>query len=143
MDEYFRDYAKHHRTRGNQLSHALGIPLIMLGLLGLLARVVLSRPGFLQIDLGSMLWVGAAIWYLRKSPTLGAPFALVTLGFYFAGRALSMPTLRGLFVLGWIFQGIGHAVYEKRSPAFIENALHVLVGPLWLFAKIVGPRNRL
>ncbi len=34
--------------------------------------------------------------------------------------------------MGWIFQGIGHAVYEKRSPAFLRNLVHLLVGPAFL-----------
>ena len=40
-----------------------------------------------------------------------------------------------LFVVGWIFQFVGHYVYEKRSPAFYRNLAHLLVGPLWILAK--------
>jgi uncharacterized membrane protein YGL010W len=42
-----------------------------------------------------------------------------------------------LFILGWIFQFVGHAVYEKRQPAFLKNALHLLVGPLWILNDMV------
>ena len=43
-----------------------------------------------------------------------------------------------LFVVGWIFQFIGHYVYEKRAPAFYRNLAHLLVGPLWILAKATG-----
>ena len=42
---------------------------------------------------------------------------------------------RGLFVFGWVLQFVGHYVYEKRSPAFMKNLTHLLVGPLWILAK--------
>ena len=51
------------------------------------------------------------------------------------------------FVIGWIFQGVGHAVYEKRSPAFTKNLLHLLVGPIFLvneafhFRQVKGPQG--
>jgi uncharacterized membrane protein YGL010W len=50
-----------------------------------------------------------------------------------------MPSvLWGIFIVGWIFQGIGHAVYEKKQPSFLSNVRHLLIGPFWLFAKWIG-----
>ena len=43
-----------------------------------------------------------------------------------------------LFVLGWVFQFVGHYVYEKKSPAFARNLVHLLVGPLWILARVIG-----
>ena len=45
------------------------------------------------------------------------------------------------FVAGWIFQGIGHARYEKKSPAFFKNLLHLLVGPIFLWNELLHVRN--
>jgi uncharacterized membrane protein YGL010W len=45
-----------------------------------------------------------------------------------------------LFVAGWVFQFVGHA-YEGKSPAFLTNLLHLLVGPLWVASHLV-PRSR-
>ena len=42
--------------------------------------------------------------------------------------------------MGWIFQGIGHAVYEKRSPAFLRNLVHLLVGPAFLVNEALHVR---
>jgi uncharacterized membrane protein YGL010W len=44
------------------------------------------------------------------------------------------------FVLGWIFQAVGHAVYEKNSPAFFRNLVHLLVGPAYLVNKVLRIR---
>ena len=44
-------------------------------------------------------------------------------------------------VVGWIFQGIGHAVYEKRSPAFTRNLVHLLIGPLFLLNELLHVRT--
>ena len=48
-----------------------------------------------------------------------------------------MPAL-GLFVFGWVLQGVGHWVYEKNSPAFFRNFVHLAIGQLWILAKAVG-----
>jgi uncharacterized membrane protein YGL010W len=61
----------------------------------------------------------------------------VSVAFYFAGWAIPFWVNVALFVLGWIFQFIGHSVYEHKSPAFLTNVLHLLVGPLWILNDVV------
>src|SRR5690606_11664626 len=39
----------------------------------------------------------------------------------------------GLFVVGWIIQFIGHA-WEGRKPAFVDDLVGLLVGPLFVVA---------
>jgi len=38
----------------------------------------------------------------------------------------------------WAIQLAGHAVWEKRSPAFTRNLLQALVGPLYFVAILLG-----
>src|SRR3712207_9231876 len=40
----------------------------------------------------------------------------------------------GLFVAGWVFQFVGHAI-EGNSPAFFRNPVYLGVGPLWLLRR--------
>jgi uncharacterized membrane protein YGL010W len=47
-----------------------------------------------------------------------------------------------LFIGGWILQFIGHARYEKQSPAFLNNLLHLLVGPLWILEDLTHLEGR-
>jgi uncharacterized membrane protein YGL010W len=39
-----------------------------------------------------------------------------------------------LFVLGWVIQFVGHA-FEGRKPAFVDDLVGLLVGPLFLVAE--------
>jgi uncharacterized membrane protein YGL010W len=134
--QYFSEYDGFHRTRGNEVCHFVGIPLILVSALGLFAGLAFSEGQF-RWDVGILLWALASAWYIYLDWKLGGPFALVLLGSYFLGRAIPAPALWALFVVGWIFQGIGHSVYEKKSPAFFKNFEHLLIGPFWVFSKLV------
>ena len=43
----------------------------------------------------------------------------------------------GLFVVGWIFQFIGHA-FEGKPPEFLQDWRFLFVGLRWWFAKMAG-----
>ncbi len=43
-------------------------------------------------------------------------------------------TLAIWFVVGWIFQFIGHGI-EGNQPAFFRNPLHLVMGPVFIVAK--------
>ena len=132
----FADYAAYHRTPGNKWFHRAGIPLIMLTLLGMLARVGASAGG-IRVDLAMLLIAVAEVVYLMLDWRLGLVMLVVSVGFYFLGAWMPLWLNVALFVLGWIFQFLGHSVYEKKSPAFLTNALHLLVGPLWILNDVV------
>lgn len=145
LASYFKDYASHHRTLGNQRSHVIGITLIVVSLLGLLGRLPLGADGLtgseiFRLDGGTLLAGAGLIWYLFLDWRITFPFSLVILGAYFLGRAIPVPFNGVLFIVGWAFQGIGHMIYEKNSPAFFKNIEHLLIGPLWVFAKTIGYR---
>jgi uncharacterized membrane protein YGL010W len=129
----FADYASHHQTRGNKWFHRFGIPLIMLSLLGMLARVPLG----MQVDLAMVLIAISTVVYFVLDWRLAAMMLVVSIAFYLAGAAIPFWVNVALFVIGWIFQFVGHSVYEKRQPAFLTNALHLLVGPLWILNDVV------
>ena len=133
----FADYATYHQTAGNKLFHRVGIPLIMLSLLGMLARLEILRVGSLRIDAAIVLIALAQIVYLRLEWRLGLAMLFISAVFYFAGAALPLSVNIVLFILGWIFQFIGHSVYEHRQPAFLTNAMHLLVGPLWILNDVM------
>ena len=42
----------------------------------------------------------------------------------------------GLFIVGWIFQFIGH-YYEGRKPAFVDDIIGLAIGPLFVVAEVV------
>lgn len=64
---------------------------------------------------------------------IGIPMIVVSLVWVFFNWKVGV----GLFVLGWIFQFIGHA-FEGNRPAFFSNPIYLLVGPYWLIKRVAG-----
>jgi uncharacterized membrane protein YGL010W len=75
----------------------------------------------------------------RLCHTLGIPLIALSVPLFLA--ALFVPGLWPLpvvlFVLGWTFQFIGHAV-EGKPPEFFHDWRFLLVGLRWWVAKIRG-----
>jgi uncharacterized membrane protein YGL010W len=133
IQSLFADYAAYHQTKGNKWFHRFGIPMIMLTLIGMLARV----PVWREITGAVILIAIAEVVYFMLDWRFGALMLIVSAAFYAIGAALPLLVNVALFILGWIFQFIGHSVYEHRQPAFLKNALHLLVGPLWILNDVV------
>lgn len=134
----FDDYAAFHRTAGNRVCHSVGIPIIVLAALALLVRVpIFSTVGF-TVTLAEVL----IVLFVAYDLTLDAGLAALALSAYavldVAGRFIPPAPALGLFASGWVLQGIGHWVYEKNSPAFFRNFVHVAIGQLWILAKALG-----
>ena len=141
VDRLLSDYAAYHATRGNVACHFIGIPLIVFGLLSMLGAVPLLSAGGLTWTAAELLVVLVGLYYL----TLNVPLALGMIAFTLLLDALSRHAASpwvGLaaFLAGWVFQAIGHARYEKKAPAFLKNALHLLVGPLFLVNEVLHVR---
>ena len=139
--ELFSEYAAAHATEGNRRCHAIGIPLIVAAIVLAATRVRLSGPW----TLAEPMILIAFLAQLR----LDVPSAVVVMMFEIAvdlasrlipGAALPLAGAAVLFVVGWIFQFVGHLKFEKNRPAFARNLVHLLVGPLWITAKATGRR---
>ena len=143
LTAYFHEYQLYHRTSGNKVCHYFGIPFIMIATLGLLSLIPLGPANIagsplLRVDGGSILWFLSLLFYMSLDWKIGISFSFVTLGTYFLGESIPWPGLIALFVVGWILQLVGHAVYEKKSPAFLDNITHLLIGPIWIFSSLLG-----
>jgi uncharacterized membrane protein YGL010W len=136
-------YATYHRDRRNITMHFVGIPLIVFGL-----GVLLSRPAFelaeLPLSPAWILWGAAALWYLTRgnvvlglAVTLAAGFILLM-----AHRVPTGSTGAWLgwgmvpFFIGWTLQFVGH-FYEGRKPAFVDDLVGLLVGPMFVTAELL------
>src|SRR5690606_8913656 len=104
----FADYMEYHRTSGNKITHYIGIPLIVISLLGLLSRVTFGSSSFesllLRPDLGWVLWSLGTLYYLYLDWKIGLPFSLVLVGCYLIGRSLPLEAQIALQVIGWVAQ---------------------------------------
>lgn len=137
IEALFADYAAYHTTGGNKAFHRVGIPLIMLALLGMLTHVKLFRVAAVEFDLALVVIAAASAYYFVLEWRLALAMLAVSIAFYYIGAAIPFWTNAALFVLGWILQFIGHSVYEKKQPAFFRNFVHLLIGPLWILNDVV------
>ena len=133
MDEY-RAY---HRHPANKRCHYVGVPLIVVSLVGLLSEVSLG-----PVSLALLVAAAAVLYGLRLSVILTIPFAVVVVASLLAAPVIPMPLEWGGFIVGWVFQFVGHYVYEKRSPAFLMNLRQFLVGPMWLVHEMTARKKR-
>ena len=75
----------------------------------------------------------------RACHTLGIPLIVVSL-VLFVATIFFRPLLEWailLFLLGWIFQFVGHA-FERKAPEFFHDWRFLFVGLRWWFAKLRG-----
>ena len=75
----------------------------------------------------------------RACHTVGIPMialSLLVIPLVFLDRRFWM-LAAGLFVVGWIFQFIGHA-FEGKPPEFFQDWRFLFVGLRWWFAKMTG-----
>jgi uncharacterized membrane protein YGL010W len=129
-------YAEYHRDKRNIATHFVGIPMILVGTQATLARIGI---GPINAAVGA---TGLATRYYRAlDPSFGTAMGAVlgaTCALGTAIAALPMPlwagTAAGLFVGGWALQFLGH-YFEGRKPAFLDDVLGLLDGPLFLVAE--------
>ena len=75
----------------------------------------------------------------RVLHTLGIPLIVASLLLFVAAIFVTnlWPWALGLFVAGWIFQFVGHAI-ERKPPEFLRDWRFLFVGLRWWLAKIRG-----
>lgn len=139
--DHLAQYAAYHRDRRNIASHFIGIPMIVLAV-----AVLLSRPGFeiagLWLAPATLTALAAAVFYLRLDTRFGLLMTALLGLCLWAGASLAVASTAlwltagiGLFVIGWIIQFIGH-YYEGRKPAFVDDVMGLVVGPLFVVAEL-------
>ena len=138
IDALLADYAEAHRTPGNVVCHMAGISLIVFGILSMLSALPIAG----RWTAAEALLAVALFVYLALDPALGAATVAAAALLDLLARAVADWRVgAAAFAAGWIFQGIGHAVYEKNRPAFLRNLAHLLVGPAYLVNKLVRIRT--
>lgn len=139
VDALLSDYASFHRTRGNLVCHAFGITLIVFGILSMLLAIPLPVDSF---TVAEVLIAAGVLFYLTLDVTLAAAMLAELALLDLVARAVGDWRI-GLaaFALGWVFQALGHARFEKNRPAFFKNLAHLMVGPLFLANELFRIRK--
>lgn len=142
LERLLSQYAAYHLDHKNILTHFVGIPLIVFSILCLTARAGFVLSG-MELTLALGLIVVTSLYYF----SLDRIFAFIMLIVLVAAYPLALKIAHlefaawlslsiGIFVVGWVFQFIGH-FYEKKKPAFMDDLVGLAVGPLFVLAEMV------
>ncbi len=140
--DHLSNYAAYHRDARNVFTHFIGIPMIVLAVTALLGRPLMALgDGGLFVTPAIVVYVLSCLFYLRLSFGFGVAMAAILAVFVWAGAWIAafstaawLASGIGLFVAGWVIQFVGH-YFEGRKPAFVDDLVGLLVGPLFLVAE--------
>ena len=147
MNGYFRrqltDYVEYHRDRWNCAMHVFGI--IFLFLAAVLPLSMWSVPIFgAPTSAATIAVLPVLIYWLLLDAALGtAIVGAAVLLLSAAAMIVNHVSDAGvwsitavLIVIGVAFQVVGHRVFERRQPALLDNPTHLLLGPMFVMAKL-------
>ena len=145
------NYASHHRDPRNRAAHWVGVPMIVLSVLVLLARVVwVGQP--LVLGAAELVTALVLLYFLRLDLGLGALAALMALALLWVARTVADQSQTvwlmwglGLSACGWALVFLGH-YWEDHRPAFVDDVSSLIIAPLFIVAGIVfalGGRHEL
>ena len=147
MNSYFRrqlaDYVEYHRDWWNCVMHVFGI--IFLFLAAVLPLNFWSVHAFgVQTTLATLMVLPVLIYWLLLDTALGIGIlgaAILLLSS--AAMIVSNVSVAGvwaisatLIVVGVGSQIVGHRLFERRQPALLDNPTHLLLGPMFVMAKL-------
>lgn len=140
--QHLAQYASYHRNTRNVITHLIGIPLIVVSVAALLARLTLEVNG-VTISAAMLMAAASILFYLRLDLGLGLLMAVLMGGSVVIGHDIAaLPMTQwllvsvGSFVIGWIIQFIGH-YFEGRKPAFVDDLSGLAIGPLFVTVEVL------
>jgi uncharacterized membrane protein YGL010W len=147
MTGYFQrqlvDYAQGHGDRVNGVMHAIGNPIIFIGVVLPLCLLPVTVLG-VHISLAPILVIPALLLWMRWDFALGLGVAVAAIPLLWLATTIansvsivSMWIIAvTLFVLGWVLQIIGHQVFEGKRPTAVNNPVQSLIAPMYMVAKL-------
>jgi uncharacterized membrane protein YGL010W len=146
LQALFREYDECHRHPMNRLTHKVAIPLIVFHIIAMCGWLRLFEVGGQAITFGHVAVVATMAFYVPLNLLYAGLMLVAGVGCLALGQALDARlgvgparlVVVGVAVFAWIVQLAGHAVWEKRSPAFLRNLLQALVGPIYFIALLLG-----
>lgn len=129
----FPFYGAYHHDKINQWIHMLFVPCIFTTSLQFGANL---RLGPISLsDAAAAFYAVSFVFMDAPAGLLYAPviFAMHQIGTVYLAQ--QTPLAVALHVLGWIFQFVGHGIFERRRPALFDNlfqSVHAAVFFVWL-----------
>lgn len=143
LQRQLTDYVEYHRDPWNCAMHVAGILLLFLGTTLPLSMWPVSLFGF-QATVAALLALPVLIYWIVLDFALGLAITcvavlLLSTAMLIIGHASTTTvwvTTAVLIIAGLASQIIGHRVFEQRQPALVDNPTHLLLGPIFVMAKL-------
>lgn len=155
FDHQFVKYGEFHANKINQGIHMIFVPTILwTAQVWLTATPVLYKNWayghILPINVAFIGTTAYAGYYLALHKTIGIMATPLLFGMLYTANEFAkfpssqlgsyspMSVAAGIHVLSWIFQILGHQVFEGRAPAFTKEPIQALVlAPLFVFCEFL------
>jgi uncharacterized membrane protein YGL010W len=143
LQRQLTDYVEYHRDPWNCAMHVLGILLLFLGATLPLSMWPVSLFG-VHTTMATLLALPVLIYWLVLDFALGLAIAgVAVLLLSTAMMIVGYASLTGVWIMtavliitGVMSQIVGHQVFEQRQPALVDNPSHLLLGPIFVMAKL-------
>jgi len=136
-------YTEYHRDGRNFLMHIIGNPILFLAAVLPFSLVPVTAFGF-QTTLAPLLVAPALLLWISFDVAIGLAIVVTAIPLLFAAAAIAnnlsvawvWTITIALIVIGWAMQIVGHQYFERRKPALLDNPVHMLISPMYCFAKL-------
>jgi uncharacterized membrane protein YGL010W len=147
MNAFFKrqlaDYVEYHRDPWNCAMHVFGIAALFLAAMLPLSLWPVHALGT-QTTLAPFMVLPVLIYWLLLDAAVGTAIfgaAIMLLSaaamiVHYASPVTVWSITAVLIVIGVSFQVVGHRVFERRQPALVDNPSHLLLGPMFVMAKL-------
>lgn len=142
LEQQLTFYASYHNNKINQLIHIIFVPTIVWTVLVWTSNTVLI-PNY-SFTLANAITAFYSSYYFSLEPFATLFYAPILIGLNYAAvlfvqnvpNAISYSI--GIHVASWIFQFIGHGVFEGRSPALFDNLFQAFaLAPLFVWLEVL------
>ena len=147
MGEMFRrlllEYAKYHHDERNCLMHIIGNPILAVAVFLPFSLLPVTVFG-VQTNAAALLVIPALVFWMALDLTIGLAIVATAAPLLLAAALIAGHVSAvwvwiiaiGLSVFGWVLQFIGHKYFEGGWPALLDNPIHMLMSPMFVFAKL-------
>ena len=147
MGEMFRrlllEYAKYHHDERNCLMHIIGNPILAVAVFLPFSLLPVTVFG-VQTNAAALSVIPALVLWMALDLTIGLAIVATAAPLLLAAALIAGHVSAvwvwiiaiGLSVFGWVLQFIGHKYFEGGWPALLDNPIHMLMSPMFVFAKL-------
>eukprot|EP01068_Selenidium_serpulae_P014435 Selendium_serpulae@DN6100_c1_g1_i3.p1 len=144
---FYAGYGEYHANKVNKIIHIIFVPAILWTTMGLLESLPIESSDAKLVGV-PLNWGMPFLIHLLLDIYMDVGAGCVTLILYaiLLQSAHQVRVIMGsqanmTFVIAqaisWAFQFIGHGIFEKRRPAFVDNILQVFAAPFFVVLEVM------